>query len=311
MFEKGVNYQKMNFNEVIQFHHTIPPDVPRVRFIDYAREIFTQFPSRKSLKKVIKKGWFNLDGITASTGTFIKPGMVITMQQPDVPPAKIYPLKLATVFEDDHCAVIFKPAGIEVSGNKFRTIAHALPGTISSSSQPDALLSPLPVHRLDFPTSGLLLIAKTRRTVAAFGRMLEAHGIQKRYRAVVMGTLPQSGEIHSPIHEKAAHSSFEKITEVPSLKSKHLTLIDLWPHTGRTHQLRIHMASIGSPILGDGLYGTPPNILKGKGLFLCAVELKFRHPVSGEPMTITTQQPVKFDHFMQAEKVRWLKYHEE
>lgn len=280
-----------------------------VRLIDYARAEFVEFPSRKSLKKAITAGLFLVNGQQATTATMVQDGMRITLCQADVPPPKIYTMQLDVLYEDEYLATVFKPAGIEVSGNTFRTIAHALPGVIAPSGEPDALQLPRPVHRLDFATSGLLLVAKSRKALTILGTMLQQHRIIKSYRAVVMGIPPKNGDIVSPIDGRSAHTSFSLLRSVPSLKSGSLSLLDIQLHTGRRHQIRIHMAAQGTPILGDGRYGPPERTLRGKGLFLCAVRLQFAHPATGKPMCIQAAQPAKFDRFMQSEERRWAKYH--
>ena len=103
-----------------------------------------------------------------------------------------------------------------------------------------------------------------------------------------------SGTIDFPIDSKAAQTRFETNRIVRSLKNNYLTLVDLYPTTGRTHQLRIHLVKSGWPILGDKLYGKEGMILKNKGLFLTAVGLSFPHPITQELMNITKDAPAKF-----------------
>jgi RluA family pseudouridine synthase len=293
-----------------QRSHVVPQQQIPVRLIDYAQAVFSEFPSRKSLKKALIAGLFLVDGVQATTATMVQGSMQITLCQADVPPPRVYEMQLEILYEDEYLAAIFKPAGIEVSGNKFRTIANALPGVIIPSTQPDALRLPWPVHRLDFATSGLLLVAKTRTALAELGTMLQQHRIHKRYRAVVMGKPAHNGEITTPINGQNAHTSYSLLHTVPSLKSGTLSLLDVQLHTGRTHQIRIHLASQNTAILGDGKYGPPDCTLRGKGLFLCAVELAFTHPITGKPLCIQAPQPVKFDRFMNSEARRWARYHQ-
>jgi len=114
--------------------------------------------------------------------------------------------------------------------------------------------------------------------------------------------------LEKPIDGKDAITYFEKIKVVPSLKNKWLSLIDLFPQTGRTHQLRIHLSSLGFPILGDALYGKEGMILKHKGLFLCAVELIFSHPKTNEKMKVEINVPQKYETLLRREERRWQKY---
>ena len=101
---------------------------------------------------------------------------------------------------------------------------------------------------------------------------------------------------------------YVRIKTVRSIKNDWLSLIDLFPLTGRTHQLRIHMSKLGFPILGDKLYGTEGLILKGKGLFLSAVELTFPHPKNNKTVNIKIDEPEKFEVFLNREERRWVKY---
>ena len=203
-------------------------------------------------------------------------------------------------------ALIHKPAGIVVSGNQFHTVQNALLHNLKVSKAVDAFKLPRPVHRLDHATSGLLLIAKTTSANIALSQQFENKTIQKRYQAVVIGKLAaDKGKIEQAIEGKIAVTKYEVKQISPSLKTQHLSLLDLYPLTGRTHQLRIHLANLGHPILGDKLYhGTHP-LLQGKGLFLCAVELSFEHPLNKKKMNFCMEAPNKFSYRMEQEKRRW------
>lgn len=289
--------------------HIVPENVSNIRLSDYAIGIFEIIPTRKGMKKAIKKGAVYIDGQLATTGRWVNTGQVIQLVELIQKPSKIYQLDLEVVYEDDEMALIHKPPGIVVSGNQFRTIQNALPANLSISSKVDAFPSPLPVHRLDYGTSGLLLIAKTQSARRILGRAFELQQVQKEYQAVVIGKTPKQGEMNEPIQQKKSQTNFTTIQTVPSLKNGHLSLVQLFPLTGRMHQLRIHLSDAGFPILGDKLYGTSGMILKGKGLFLCAVGLQFTHPKTGEQMKFKIPNPPKFQSFMEREHKRWEKYH--
>ncbi|RMG81573.1 MAG: RluA family pseudouridine synthase, partial [Bacteroidetes bacterium] len=274
--------------------HLVPPNTDRVRLSDYLPRVFVSIPSRKGLKKAIKRGQVWVDGAPAETGRWVVPGQKIELIAPDLPPPRIYHMALPVVYEDEHLAVVNKPGGISVSGNKFRTLQNALPAHLTPSTRPDALKKMLPVHRLDAPTCGLLLVAKTISARINLGQAFENQTVKKRYRAVTIGEMPASGVLDSPIDGKPARTRFERVSAVRSLKNGWLSTVDLFPETGRTHQLRIHLAQAGYPILGDKLYGPEGLILKGKGLFLCAVELAFLHPFSGEMLRLAIAPPPKF-----------------
>ncbi len=263
------------------------------RLDDYANGLFPQVASRKGAKKAVKKGLIRLNGAEVEGGRYVQAGDEVTLVEGAGKPFRVYPLTLVVVHEDEYLAVIYKPAGIPVSGNAFRTLAHALPQNLKPGTTADALTVPLPVHRLDAATSGLLLVAKAAGAMVALGQLFENRAVEKVYAAVVVGTPADSGWIQEPIEGQEASTRFKVLNSVPSHRFGSLSLVELRPETGRTHQLRIHMAGIGHPILGDRLYGEPGKILLKKGLYLSAVGLKFMHPVSGDEVGFDVEVPGK------------------
>lgn len=288
--------------------HIVPEGVGEIRLYDYAQQLFTTIPSRKGIKKAIGREEIIVDGAKTSTGHWVKPGEKIDLLESSINPPKEYQLNLEVIYEDEYFAVINKPAGIPVSGNQFRTIQNALIGNIQSSKKEDALRWPKPIHRLDSPTSGLLLIAKTATALMKLGQLFENKEIQKKYCAIVMGETPENGTIDFKIEGADAKTDYKLLEVTSSLRSGHLSLLELFPKTGRTHQLRIHLSQLGFPILGDKLYGNEGNVLMGKGLFLCAVELQFNHPITNESMLLKIDAPHKFSSLLERENRRWLKY---
>ncbi|MBX2877296.1 MAG: RluA family pseudouridine synthase [Saprospiraceae bacterium] len=287
--------------------HIVPPLAEEARLSDYACGIFAQLVSRKSVKKAIKSGTLQVNGRMESTAYWVQEEDKIELFEPALSPPRSLTLSLDVLWEDDDLAVIHKPAGIVVSGNQYRTVANALSHNLQASPLEDALGWPRPVHRLDQGTSGPLLIAKTALAHVRLGQFFEDKLIQKRYRAVCMGKLPDKGIMNSPIEGKPSRSLYRTVRTIPSIKNGHLSLVELTPETGRTHQLRIHLSRLGYPILGDELYGTPGLILKGKGLFLAAVALEFNHPRSGQVCQIEIPQPTKFDKRLDREHKMWEK----
>ena len=294
---------------VIIESHIVPEKIQKVRLLDYSVEIIKSLKSRSSIKKAIKKGELLLNGEIVPGGTWIEPGQKIELIDNENKPPKPYELNLEIIFEDESLAIIIKPAGISVSGNKYRTIQNALLANLIASSEPDSLKWPRPVHRLDYATSGLLLIAKTSSALISLGKQFEDRHIKKSYKAIVIGKVNNEGVITERINDKEAITSFKLIKHIRSLYTDWLSLVEIFPETGRTHQIRIHMANIGHPVLGDNKYGKENKLLKGKGLFLAAVGLMLHHPKSNESLTFSIDIPYKFTRRIQTEQRRWEKYH--
>lgn len=303
--EKRINIQQQM--TVIETH-IVPGGTPRMRFSDYACDVFVSIPSRKGIKNAIKRGDFLIDGVRGETGTWILPGQRIELTADESSLPGIYDLHIEVVYEDEHIAAVIKPAGILVNGNRFRTVENSLPLNLTQSSEPDALRRPKPAHRLDLPTSGLLLIAKTMRAQVSLGEQFESKTVRKRYRAIVQGRIDAQGKIESMVDGRTALTDYIPVKFIRSLRNEWLTLVDLLPHTGRTHQLRRHMAELGHPIVGDTIYGREGDVFKGKGLFLAAVELTLAHPAGGEEINISIDEPEKFRTYMEREERRWRKY---
>ena len=275
--------------------HTVPKQENSIRFQEYAVGIFKTIPTKSGIKKAIKKELLFIDDLSASTAKFIVGGEKIVLFQPEEPSNfKRLQLDLEVVFEDDYLAVINKPAGILVSGNKFKTVDNALQQNLVKSTQIDAV-RPRPTHRLDYPTTGLLLIGKTTTSILALNKLFENKEITKTYFGTTIGQMAPSGTINLPVDEKIAESHFTVLKTVVSKRFEYLNLVKLSPKTGRRHQLRKHLAAIGNPILGDKEYGKEGFILNGKGLYLHAGILEFTHPFTKQQMCIKKENPTKFN----------------
>lgn len=273
------------------------------RFVDFAIGIFVGFETRNAVKKGIKRKRFAVNGKTPETGTWINNGDLIELLEVSQKP-KEYDFPISILYEDDHLAIVIKPAGMVVSGNQFKTLEHCLVDELKIPETPDALAWGLPVHRLDAPTSGLVIFAKTNQSRRMLGAMFENNEIHKTYHAVVHGAL-ESQIISTPVDGKHASSKVTFCSSVPSFINGTLSLVKLEPETGRTHQLRIHCASVGSPIVGDTLYGGPTGTFTHKGLFLAATSLRFLHPVTQQEVKVETEIPPKFGSLLKREKARW------
>ncbi|WP_246144441.1 RluA family pseudouridine synthase [Neolewinella aurantiaca] len=187
-----------------------------------------------------------------------------------------------------------KPAGILVSGNRFKTIANALPQNLRPSPLPDGT-RPQPVHRLDYPTTGTLLIGKTSSSIRALNGLFADKRISKEYFAVAIGNMDKEGIIVADVDGKRSESRYEVHHSVASERFSRLNLVAVRPATGRRHQIRRHLSGIGNPILGDKTYGTEGLILNGKGLYLHAHSLTFVHPFTHQEMVVTSELPIRFE----------------
>lgn len=280
----------------------------RVRLSDIDFRKFNFIHSRKGFVKAIKRGDILLNQERAYTADYVKNSDTITLIEQEEITYKSYQRKLDIVYEDDYLAIINKPAGVDVSGNKFRTIENMLLSNIKTNKSNDGLKKLRPVHRLDNQTSGLLLIAKTSHSLIELSKQFQNREITKKYTAIVVGKLACEGIIDSPIGKSQALTKFRVLEYCPSLKAGVLSLVELRLFTGRTHQLRIHLASINHQILGDKLYGKPELMLLGKGLFLTASELSFRHPLDGRQLSFKLDLPHKFRAHLNREMKRFKKY---
>ncbi|MCZ4694893.1 RluA family pseudouridine synthase [Ancylomarina euxinus] len=282
-----------NSNKPIE-SHIVPKQNTPIRLQEYGVGIFNAAITKSALKKALKKKYIRVDGHVATTATFIKGGETIDIFITEaIKPKKKLIFPLEVLFEDDYLAVIHKPAGILVSGNRFKTIANALVQNIKRSELPDAII-PQPVHRLDYATTGILLVGKTSSSIRALNKLFENKEVDKSYYAISIGEMDMEGKITSEIDGKKSHSNYRVCESVPSERFGKLNLVQLEPETGRRHQLRIHLSSIGNPILGDKEYGIENLILNGKGLYLHAYSLKFRHPFTNEEIHLKDELPQRF-----------------
>lgn len=273
--------------------HIVPAISKNIRLQEYAHLVFRSLPTRSAVKKAIKRGELLIDNTRAATGDWVKEGQTISLLRQEAVATKIFKLKLDIIFEDQFLAVINKPAGIPTSGNYFRTVENALPFNLFPSTQIDALPLPRPVHRLDNPTSGMLIIAKTREAQTKLSKDLELRKIKKTYTALVEGRTPAAAVYTGLLDEKPAETAIEFIKHLKRA-GKDFSLVKAFPATGRTHQIRRHLAMNGFPIVGDKEYGNPENDTTLKGMYLAATGLHFDHPVSKEPVSLDTGLPLKF-----------------
>jgi RluA family pseudouridine synthase len=270
-------------------------------------ENFPSISSRNQSRKAIKRKELMLNGQVVESSRFVQPGDILRLEKEPPSRHKIFEINVPVLFEDDHIAVLNKPTGLVVSGNRYRTLQNSLRHNLKASPLADAMPQPRPCHRLDAPTGGLIVAAKTASAMTKMGQLFEHRQVQKRYRALLVGRLEGDGQVDNPLEGRNALTHYKVVGHNRALKTEWQTTVDLWPHTGRTHQLRIHMAKLGFPILGDSLYGGD-TVLKSKGLFLRSLGIEFPHPIGGEVLCFELEEPTKFENQRAREARRWAQF---
>ncbi len=262
--------------------------------------------SRSTVQRLIDAGAVTLNGRPVQRKTSIQAGDQIEVLLPPVPSRQApvpEPIPLAVVYEDEHLAVIDKPAGLVVhpgagrsSGTLVNALLHRFPD-LGAWDDP----RPGVVHRLDRDTSGLLVVARTPEIRRQLQRLFQQRRVHKLYCVLVDGVLvTPRGQIEAPIgrhprHRKrmAALAGGRPAITLFQVRESFAayTLVDAEPKTGRTHQLRVHFASIGHPVAGDRVYGRRHQELGLNRQFLHAAELGFRHPVTSEDLLFRSDMP--------------------
>lgn len=255
-----------------------------------------------------------VNGVQRTVRYVLKAGDVLTLATDDTVAADIAPVSLPIeiLYEDDDLVVPCKPAGMPTHpshGHYTDTVANALAFRYRQNGIPFVFR---PINRLDRNTSGLLLVARNRPSAGKLSDWMKANKIQKRYLAVLDGEMQETGgmidaclhrtaqsiivrEVCAPDAPDAAPSKTEY--RVLSVQNGH-TLVEACPITGRTHQLRVHFASIGYPITGDDLYGTASPLIARHALH--AYSLSFPHPSSGRRLTLSAPPPKDFSGLTEA-----------
>ena len=259
--------------------------------------------SRARAQGLIDSGAVLVDGRARPKRHCIATGEHVTVdQQPaaaDAHPALA--IELAIAFEDQHLLVVDKPAGLVVHparGHRTGTLAQALDGRGAGGDEP---WRPGIVHRLDRDTSGLLVVAKSDQVHRALKRMLSERRLRREYLALVTGhPEARTGTIDAPIGRARRDRVLMSIdTDTPREARTHFEIERLLPasallrvtlETGRTHQIRVHLAAIGHPVCGDPQYGTAGEYGLGRQ-FLHAARLAFEHPVTGAPLDVRSGLP--------------------
>ncbi|AXQ79748.1 RluA family pseudouridine synthase [Streptococcus chenjunshii] len=264
--------------------------------------------SRSQIKEAVKTGLISVNGQSKKASYTVQTGDKISYQIPQAEMLEYAPqnLPLDIVYEDADLAVVNKVQGMVVhpaAGHTSGTLVNALLYHIKDLSTINGVIRPGIVHRLDKDTSGLLMVAKNDLAHQALAAELKAKKSLRRYVAIVHGNVPDDfGLIEAPIGRSKKDRKKQAVTAQgkPALTHFHVlerfssyTFLELTLETGRTHQIRVHMAYIGHPLAGDPLYG-PRKTLQGEGQFLHAQTLGFTHPRSGKLMEFSVSPPQIF-----------------
>ena len=274
----------------------------------------TQDLSRSFLQKILKDGEVAVNGKSVKANYKLREGDRIEFKIPEAvePDIVAEDIPLSILYEDADVLVVDKPKGMVVhpaAGHYSQTLVNAVmyhcKGELSGIN---GVLRPGIVHRIDRDTTGSIIICKNDMAHNEIARQLKEHSINRRYRAIVTGVLKDDeGTIEGAIgrdkkdRKKMAITADGKlaVTHYKVLQRfKHYTYVECVLETGRTHQIRVHMASIGHPLLGDEVYGRKSDKYKCEGQCLHAMTLGFHHPRTGEYIEVNAPLPPYFEHLL-------------
>jgi 23S rRNA pseudouridine1911/1915/1917 synthase len=293
---------------------TVPADAGGVRLDRFLVSVLAG-RSRAQVQRLIRDGCVRVDGGAARANQAIRTGQTVDIVVPEpvepTPQPEAVPLNI--VYEDADLVVVDKPAGMVVhpaAGHGSGTLVNALLHHVTDLSGIGGELRPGIVHRLDRGTSGLMVVAKHDRAHEALARQFRDREVEKEYVALVWGEVMAGRRIDEPIgrdpanrkrmsaRARRARAAVTRIVRVEHLGPA-LTLARVAIHTGRTHQIRVHLSAIGHPIVGDALYGGVRRRVPGdlravahlQRPFLHASRLAFMHPGDGRRMEFTSPLP--------------------
>jgi 23S rRNA pseudouridine1911/1915/1917 synthase len=269
--------------------------------------------SRTRVQKLIAAGNITVNGRPAKPGLRLSPGDEIDITIPPTPPQELKPeaIPLKIIYEDDDLFAVDKPAGLTVHpapGHPGHTLVNAILAHFPHLADIGDSLRPGVVHRLDKDTSGVMLVAKNSAAQANLSKQFKSHSVTKAYLALVKGKLePESGIIEADIGRDPRNrkkmavvaQGREARTEYRVVKYiGNYTLLEIMPETGRTHQIRVHLAAIGFPVVGDKVYGVKSKYLVRQ--FLHASRLGFKLPSTGEYVEFESELPEDLQKALEA-----------
>ena len=300
------------------YDYTVEKEESGIRIDRYLAEKDSGL-SRSFLQKLLKEGQITVGEKAAKSNYKVRENDRIHLEIPDSSEPDIVPenIPLDILYEDDYVLVVNKPKNMVVhpsAGHTSGTLVNAVMAHCGEHlSGINGVLRPGIVHRIDKDTTGALLICKDDVVHRDLAEQLKEHSIKRRYRAVVQGNLKEAeGTVNAPVgrhptdRKKMAinhKNGKEAITHYKVLERfEQATYIECRLETGRTHQIRVHMASLGHPLLGDTVYGSSKNPYHLQGQALHAMILGFVHPITGEYLEFEAPLPEYFSKLL--EKLR-------
>ncbi|HXG02738.1 MAG TPA: RluA family pseudouridine synthase [Candidatus Binatia bacterium] len=295
---------------------TVDPQAAGVRLDRWLAEVMPDL-SRSRIQALIAEGRVTVEGAVPKAAHRLRGGERIEVEIPPPPPEEVEPepIALTILHEDDDVLVVDKPAGMVVhpgAGRAGGTLVAAVLAHAPHVAGVGGRRRPGIVHRLDKDTSGVLVIAKTPRAYASLTAQLAARTVTRRYLAVVHGRVGRAeGVVDAPIGRDPRHRQRMAVRPAgqgrPAITQYRVlerfdgfTYVELRLGTGRTHQIRVHMASLGHPVVGDVTYGRargkPPIPLDG--IALHAAGLAFLHPLTHQKMEFTAPLPTRIERLL-------------
>lgn len=282
--------------------HTLVADRAGERLDVFLARSLPDF-SRAHAQRLITDGHVRVNDGTPRASLRLDAGTLIAVEIPESVSIDLTPeaILLSVIYEDADLIVVDKPAGMPVHpgpGHERSTLVHALLAHCPDLTGIEGTARPGIVHRLDMDTSGLLVVAKNDRAQLALQKQMAARTARKEYLALVQGSPPPTGTIDAPIgRHPGRRKQMAIVAEGRPARTHFRTLGAVGPHTlllarletGRTHQIRVHFAAIGHPIVGDTVYGKRSDILDRQ--FLQAWRLGFEHPRSGDWVALEAPLP--------------------
>lgn len=292
---------------------TIPPEADGSRADRFLAE--TLVVTRSAVQKWLDGGHVVLNGRALAKSARLCAGDCVTVTPPEPQPCTAEPqdIPLDVVYEDDDLLVVNKPKGMVVhpaAGNPDGTLVNALLAHCPQGlSGINGVLRPGIVHRIDKDTSGLLIVAKNDAAHQGLAAQIAEHSFTREYEAVVVGHLREpQGTVNAPIGRHPVHRKKMAVTDRGSKPAvTHYTVLGEYPgythvrlrlETGRTHQIRVHMAYLGHPVAGDAVYGGAKQPAELCGQCLHARHIGFEHPTTGEWMAFDSPLPPYFTAFL-------------